>query len=126
MSVIKATALTRYGVSADGRHVRIHVRDDAGEPATLELPTPALNELMMTLPRMLRDALQNQYRDPSLRLVHELGDCKVEQAGGDDRLILTLRTPDEFEVSFAITRSDLAAIAAAATRECPFVSQQLM
>lgn len=113
MSVIKAAALTTYGVSPDGRHVRIHVTDDAGAPAVLELPTPALNELMMTLPRMLREALQNQYQDPSLRLVHDMGDCQVEQAAGDDRLILTLRTPDGFEVSFAITSNGLADLIAA-------------
>src|SRR5262245_13598569 len=107
MNVIKADALTTYGISPDGHRVRIQVRDAAGAPAALELPTHALSELMMTLPRMLRQALQNQYRDPSLRLVHDLGDCQVEQAAGEDRLILTLRTPDGFEVSFVATQSDL-------------------
>lgn len=115
MSTIRAAALTTYGVNPDGRQVRIHLRDQTGKSAVLELPTQALSELMMTLPRMLQQALQKQYDDSSLRLVHELGDFQLEQAGGIDRLILTLKTTDGFEVSFAVTNASLAEISSAAS-----------
>ncbi|WP_175597334.1 hypothetical protein [Peristeroidobacter soli] len=81
---------------------------------------------MMTLPRMLRRALQNQFNDPTLRLVHDLAEYRVERVAGDDRLILTLRTPDKFEVSFAISDEELSALAAAIDTDASRGLSQLM
>src|SRR5262245_5420584 len=51
MRAIKASALTSFDVSPDGRRLRIHIEDESGEPASLELPTHCLTELKMTLPK---------------------------------------------------------------------------
>ena len=61
----------------------------------------------MTLPDMMRRALRLQYRDPSLRLVYPLASWEVEVSTEPGTFILTLRTPDNFHVSFALGASDL-------------------
>jgi hypothetical protein len=81
---------------------------DAAGPATIELATGCVTELKMTLPKIPQLALERQYGDSSRRIVHELGTYRVEQAAGGDRLIVTLGTPDGFEVSFASSDDSLA------------------
>ena len=70
----------------------------------------------MTLPEMMRRALRLQRRDPSLRLVYPAGGWEIEQSTEPGLLIPTLRTPDNFQVSFAVTDSDLQEMAAAAAQ----------
>jgi hypothetical protein len=115
MAEINATALKTYDIAIDGRHVRLHVKDASGEEASLVLPTESIAELMMTLPQMLRAALRRQHADPTLKLVHELENYSVESITGEKRFILTLRTPDGFEVSFAMSNADLANLAETVT-----------
>src|SRR5215831_14690684 len=117
MAVIQAAALTTYDVAFDGEHVRINVRDVSGQPAALVLPTASLSELMMTLPTILHKAIQRQHRDASLRLVYDLGAYAVERVAGEDKCIVTLQTPDGFEVSFAFPDADLANLAHTVTQE---------
>lgn len=114
MVSIKARSVRTFDVSGDGTRIRIHVEDESGSPAALELPSRCLGELMMTLPMMLRLALEREHGDPSLRLVHELGSYRVEQMAGTDKLIVTLQTPDGFEVAFAFSNEGLAELAAIA------------
>jgi len=117
MKEIKATALTTYDIAPDGERVRIRVNDEVGEESALVLPTESVGELMMTLPKMLQSAIQRQHRDPTLRLVHEVGHYSVERIAGADKCILTLQTPDGFEVSFAFLDADLADLAQTVTTE---------
>jgi hypothetical protein len=56
----------------------------------------------MTLPDLLSKALQAQYGDRSLRAVFPLGDWRLEAAAGSKDLILTMMTPDGFEVAFSL------------------------
>jgi hypothetical protein len=53
---IEASALTTFQVDPDGAHVRLHVRDRSGSPASVVLPIDCLNQLMMTLPAMVQTA----------------------------------------------------------------------
>lgn len=104
-SQIHATALTTYDVDPNGQFVRIHVRDGAGEPASLVLPSDCANQLMMSLPTMVETALRNSHGDDSLRLVHSLEGFNIElsaerNADGEAQLILTLQTGGGFRVSF--------------------------
>lgn len=111
MITIDALELTSFDVLPDGSRIRIHACDSVGERASISMPTSCLNKLMMTLPAMLRMALQKQFNDSSLRLVHELRECQVEQMAGTDGFILTLKTPDGFEVSFDVDRRQAARLA---------------
>ena len=70
------------------------------------LPFDALTGLLMTLPRMLQSALNERFSGNTLRVVHPLGDWRLEQAEGDSGVILQLGTPDGFEVAFAVPDQD--------------------
>jgi len=100
---VDAVELTTFDVALDGSAARIGVRDASGRLASLNLPVDCLSSLLMTLPQVVRTALQCRCDDPTLRLVYPLGGYRVETAGGSDRVILTLATPDGFEVSFGLT-----------------------
>jgi hypothetical protein len=66
-----------------------------------------LTGLIMTLPEIMRQALWKQHRDSSLRLVYPVGEWTVEESECPGALILTLRTPDGFQMSFAVSHDDL-------------------
>jgi hypothetical protein len=93
----------------------MNVRGGDGACGSISLPTQCLNELMMTLPGILRIALWNQHQDTSLRLVFPLAKTKVEKATGKNALIVTSATPDGFEVSFEYDRRQLDELAGAIT-----------
>src|SRR5262249_29949501 len=99
---IDGERLTTWAVSPDGETVRLGFEDAAGRPCAINLPITVLSGLMMTIPRMLRQALAARFADGSLRMTHELGDWRVERAAGTDASILSLTTPDGFEVAFAV------------------------
>ena len=61
----------------------------------------------MTLPRMVRQALRARHQDESLRLVYPAGKISSEQSSDTKTIIVTLATPDGFEVSFGLTRQQL-------------------
>ena len=105
---IEGKTLTSFQVSPDGTQFRLNLRDSEGGPASITLPTDCLNQLVMTMPRIAAEALRLRYRDNSLRLVYPISDWTIESALGDPKFILTLRTPDGFEIAFAIGQEDIA------------------
>ncbi len=111
---IDAAALTTFEVDPDGAHVHFHVRDHEGSPAELVLPATCLGELLMTLPRVMRDALRKSSGNDSLRVVYPLERYKIELAQpnctGAPQFILTLASGG-FSVSFASSADALADIA---------------
>src|SRR5581483_1822559 len=102
MTIINGAALTTFEIAPDGSTVSIHVADAEQRPASLVLPSECLAALIMTLPRMMRQALQRRYRDSSLRLVYPMDAWALEASTERDKLILTLSTADGFDVSFAV------------------------
>jgi len=100
--VIEAEALTTFEVTADGSRLCLHVEEAGGTAGTLSVPVETLTQLMMTLPRMAQQALRRRYCDDSLRIVYPVGGWAIESSSEPGKLILTLRTPDGFEVSFAL------------------------
>jgi len=101
-NMIRGERLTTWAVTPDGEQVQLGFEDGAGRACTITLPVAVLSGLMMTIPRMLRRALRLRFADGSLRMIHELGDWRVERAVGADASILSLATPDGFEVTFAV------------------------
>jgi hypothetical protein len=95
--------MTSFECAEDGSSVRLSMKDEAGRPLSLRMPLECLNQLMMTLPGLVRQALQRRHRDPSLRIVYPVAQFRVELAGDSETRILTLETPDGFSVSFGLT-----------------------
>jgi hypothetical protein len=116
ITIIRAKSLTTFSVAPDGANIAIGVADEDGKAGALTLPTDCLRELMMTLPEMMRRALRLQHDDPSLRLVYRTAGWEVERSTVSGTFIVTLRTLDEFHVSFALTSADLSDMAAAADK----------
>ena len=114
MTVLRAARLTTFSVSDDGTSIAFGVADEAGEEGALVLPAECLKALMMTLPEMMRRALRHQHRDASLRLVYPIGSWEIETSTEPGTLIMTLRTPDGFDVSFALEAKQLRDMAEAA------------
>ena len=107
MTVVHASRLTTCSVAADGTGVSIGIADEEGRESALILPSECLKALIMTLPDMMRRALRLQHRDPSLRLVYPVASWEIELSTQPGTFILTLRTPDNFHVSFALGAGDL-------------------
>jgi len=123
MTIIRAQRLTKFSVTADGGSIAIGVADEEDRTCALMLPTECLRELMMTLPEMMRRALQLQHHDPSLRLVYPAAGWDVERAAAPGTFIVTLRTPDGFHISFALSAADLSHMADAALEPARDVRQ---
>ncbi|HZB89876.1 MAG TPA: hypothetical protein VE397_00445 [Stellaceae bacterium] len=110
MAEIEGRQLTTYSVASDGKRFSLNFTDSEGRPAAVTLPTECLNELLMTLPRMISEALRARYRDSSLRLVFPAEQWQLAH-GEDSRLILTIGTSGGFEASFAFEPDQLRSIA---------------
>ena len=55
--------LTTFSIAADGTRFRMNFISGDGDHACLGLPTECLTELIMTLPRMVRQALHARHHD---------------------------------------------------------------
>lgn len=111
MTISRAKSLSTFSVRPDGASVTIGVADEKGKADALMLPTDCLRELIMTLPEMMRRALRLQHQDPGLRLVYRTAGWEIERSRVPGTFIVTLRTPDGFHVSFALTAADLSGMA---------------
>jgi hypothetical protein len=111
---IIAQELTVFDITGDGSRFRMSFRCGGGEQGSLSLPTECLSELIMTLPRMVTQALRARHGDDSLRLVYAADNVRVEQSSDAKTAIVTLTTPDGFEVSFGLTEQQMKALVDAA------------
>ena len=85
-------------------------RDFDADGPLRAVPTECLNELLMTLPRLVSQALRARYNDSSLRLVFPAEQWRLEKSD-DTRVILTIGTGGGFEASFAFEPDHLRGIA---------------
>jgi hypothetical protein len=113
MTTIAAAELTTFELAEDGSEIRMHMRDQSGAPASLVLPADCLQQLLLTVPQMVGKSLQARFGDETLRLVFSLAHWRIEQAHMPGTLILTLRTPDGFEVAFGLSGETPGALGAA-------------
>ena len=103
---IVGRALTTCQVDPTGSSFRLGLEDIDGQPASVVLPVDCLRSLLMTLPSVIERALKARYRDDTLKVVYPMSAWSLEAAAGSDRMILTMRTPDGFRVSFALSPED--------------------
>jgi hypothetical protein len=110
---IEGQDLTTWVVLPGGEQVCLGFAATGGETHRIILPFAALTGLLMTLPRILQTALDERFPDNTLRVVHPLGEWRLEQFEGDNGVILNLGTPDGFEVAFAVPDEDAGSLGSA-------------
>src|ERR1700730_3268270 len=110
---IYVASLTTCEVSSDGCYVRLNFEDALGRPTKLRLTSTGFQKLVMTLPQLLSRALQAQHGDDSVRAVFPLSRLRIERAAGSRDFILTVMTPDGFEVAFSLSAPAIAEITSA-------------
>lgn len=113
MDDIVGQDLKAFEVALDGSRFRIRFSRPDGSLASLSLPSTCLQALVLTLPKMMLEALKARHQDESLRLVYPAETVRVEQAQVPGTTILSFTTPDGFEVSFGLTPAQIRAVALA-------------
>src|SRR5260370_30939895 len=69
--------LTTFNIAADGTRFRMNFISGDGDHACLSLPTECLTELIMTLPRMMRQAPPARHHEENLRPVYPAGQISM-------------------------------------------------
>jgi hypothetical protein len=110
---VERQELTTWAVMPGGHHIRLDLSTPDGKPGSIVVSFDTLSSLIMTLPRMLQEALNARCSDGSLRVVQALDSWRIEQARGDLSMILRLSTADGFEVAFALNGRDADSLGAA-------------
>jgi hypothetical protein len=68
----------------------------------------------MTLPHLLSRALKAQHHgDGSIRAVFPLSEWRLEAAAGSKDFVLSMMTPDGFEVAFSLSEPTIAQMTSA-------------
>jgi len=98
---IAVQSLTHCDVCCSGRHVEIGFTDHRGKPGVIYLPHESLSALLLTLSAAMQEASERRTGAAGMQLVHPLADWGLDPNGDDQSIILTLRAPDGFDVSFS-------------------------
>jgi hypothetical protein len=112
---IASKQLTTCNVTSGGRKIRLNFVSQAGGPVSIEMPFSQAESLVMTIPQLLSIALKMQTGDAQARYVFSVGAWSLESAKENHR-ILSVRTPDGFEVAFAMSVETSIAMGSALTR----------
>jgi hypothetical protein len=99
---IEIQRLVNFETATDGTAVKLIVADIANREIGIILKIETLTALLMTLPEMASSAVKRAHNDPSMRITYPLREFEIE-FGPDNLRILTIGTPDGFEVSFSLT-----------------------
>jgi hypothetical protein len=112
---IESAQLTTCDVTRDGDVVRLKFIDTAGNAVVLKLPFAQAGSLTMTLP-------QARSGEEGSRFVFPLGEWLLEGVADGSTLIVTLKTTDGFEVSFAAPLDRCRSLASDLCREAADVA----
>jgi hypothetical protein len=119
---IESAELTTCDVTRDGEVIRLHFVDLAGNPVSLRLPFDQPGALAMTLPGLLTRALKARCGNEGSRFVFPLGEWFLEGMADGRAVIVTLKTTDGFEVSFAAPHDMCRSLASELKREAAVVA----
>ncbi len=100
--IIDCIELTTCEAADDGEMIRLGLVDASGNPVSLRVPFEHAELMAMTLPRLLTRAVKAQTGEDNARYVFPLGQWFLEAVKDRYSFVLTLTTPDGFEVSFRI------------------------
>jgi hypothetical protein len=99
---ISSRKLTTCGVADDGSKLGLEFLDQSGTLVTVELPFEQAEAVVMTLPRLLTNAVRQKTGNQDARYVFGLHGWAIEGVKDQQCLIATLKTTDGFEVCFGI------------------------
>jgi hypothetical protein len=99
---ISSRKLTSCRVTEDGETVELDLADRSGAAVSVQLPFEQAEAIAMTLPHLLTRAVKKRTGSEEARYVFGLGEWSIEDTREGNCLIVTLKTADGFEVSFAI------------------------
>ena len=102
--MIEATELLGLRLSADGKCLRLRVRDQNGQALSLSLPVCWLNLMLNALPRTT-----------GVDTIHALDSWSMDRLNDGQDLVLTLRTPKGQSVSFSMKPWQVEGMATIAT-----------
>jgi len=100
---IVSRQLTTCSVIEGGKTICFDFVGQAGESVSIEMPFDQAESMVMTIPQLLSAALKMQTGDAQARYVFAVGNWSLELAADQNYRILAVRTPDGFEVAFAIS-----------------------
>lgn len=115
---ICSTSLTTCGVLKGGQGITLGLVDESGTEVTIQLPFDQAQAVAMTLPGLLTRALRSLTGEETARYVFSLDAWLVEQSNDREGLILTLGTPDGFQVSFNVPAGAGRSLGSTLAREC--------
>lgn len=101
-SRIISRQLTTCGGADGGKTIILGFIRDSGSPVSIEMPFDQAASLVMTLPHLLSSALKLQTGEAKARYVFPISEWKLQSSQDPDCLLLTMQTPDGFEVAFAV------------------------
>ena len=107
---IVSSRLTTCGVVKDGGAVHIDLVSIAGHSVSIEMPIEQAESVIMTLPRLLSNAVRARTGDPQARFVFSIDQWMLESTHDAQCLLVTLKTADGFEVTFGIPFSHCQAL----------------
>jgi hypothetical protein len=119
---IESRELTTCDVTGDGEVVRLRFNDTSGNAVVLSLPFAQAGSLTMTLPQLLTKALRARDGNEGSRFVFPLGEWVLEGVADGRTVVVTLRTTDGFEVSFAAPLDHCRSLASDLKREAAEVA----
>jgi hypothetical protein len=119
---IESAQLTTCDVTRDGDAIRLRFVDTAGNPVSLKLPFAQAGALTMTLPHLLTKALRARRGNEGSRFIFPLGEWVLEGVADGRTVIVTLKTTDGFEVSFAAPLEHCRSLASGLRREATEVA----
>jgi hypothetical protein len=102
MTDIQIDRLINFETAADGTAVKLIIKDSAGETLGIVMTIDTLSSLLMTMPTIASSAAKRARGDPRVRITYPAKEFQIEE-GPDDLRILTIGTPEGFNVSFSLT-----------------------
>jgi hypothetical protein len=105
---------TEFGVASDGGSFCIKFVRNDGVHGTLSLPTRCLRELIIALPAVMTRALQIESGNNGLQLAYPAASVRVQPVSDGRATVVTLVTPANLEVSFALSAAQLRFLGGAA------------
>lgn len=121
---ITSDRLTTCSVVNEGKGIRLEFLEQSGAPVSVEFPLEQAHSIIMTLPRLLSQAVKRLTLDPAARFVFSLNEWMLESAD-NEALIATLTTEGGFAVSFSIPLDTCKALSFALRHEGQTASEQL-
>jgi hypothetical protein len=100
--MIHCSKLTTCCAAGAGEAVRLDLVDAGGDAVSVLFSFAQAESIAMTLPRLLTQALIAQTGQKNVRYVFPLEQWLLEAGEDCQSFILTLKTPDGFEVSFRV------------------------